>query len=392
MTVSTRMQNIRHGTAGFAIPIAIFVIVVLSLLALTGLYVAQSNAAANTAVRRSWKAFYAANAGATRSMAIWDRATFAALSPGDSAVTVWQTLPDGSQFRTTVLRVDDGVVGGTPLYRMRTIGRPGSGHTAQRILVTLVRLVRAEGLCCDGAVKVRGRLRLQGSASRVKVSGLDENPSGWGGMCPTSPGDLPGILLEDDDDLTVNGNPTLEGDPPVLEDGGIDDSDFTQFGDLSYDDLAALADKSFDGDQNFSSIQPAVSGGSCSTDVPTNWGDPLDSSAPCWNYLPIVHVGGDLHLSGGAYGQGILLVDGDLTVSGTLEYYGVVIVQGEADLRGTTDLHGALLVRNGLRAGSQSNIRGNSQIQYSSCAALRAASQAAAARPLAGRHWFEVLE
>ncbi len=353
---------------------------------------AQSNAAANTAVRRSWKAFYAANAGANRTIATWDRATYASLSPGDSAVSGWQTLPDGSQFRTSVLRVDDNAVGGTPLYRLRTVGRPGTGQTAQRVLVTLVRLLRAEGLCCDGAVKLRGRLRLQGSGSRTKISGVDTNPSGWGGVCPSSPGDLPGILVEDENDLTVSGKPKIDGDPPVLEDGTIADSDFTQFGDVSYEDLAALADKDFTGDQHFSSIQPEVSGGTCSTGVSTNWGDPLDASGPCFDYLPIVHVGGDLHLSGGAYGQGILLIDGDLIVTGDLEYYGVVIVQGEADLRGTTDLNGALLVRNGLSAGSQSNIRGNSQIQYSSCAALRAVSQAAAARPLDGRHWFEVIE
>ncbi len=392
MRIMKRMQDNQIGTAGFAIPIAIFVIVVLSLLALTGLYVAQNNAAANTAVRRSWKAFYAANAGATRTMATWDRATFASLSPGDSVVGSWQTLPDGSQFRSSVLRVDGGTVGGTPLYRMRTVGRPASGQTAQRVVVTLVRLLRAEGLCCDGAVKLRGRLRLQGTGSRTKISGVDTDPSGWGGKCPSSPGDLPGILLEDETDLTITGKPQIEGDPPVQEDGSIADSEFTQFGDLSYDDLAAMADKDFTGDQHLSSIQPEMSGGTCSTGVPTNWGDPLDPSGPCWDYLPIVHVGGDLHLSGGSYGQGILLIDGDLTVSGSLDYYGIVIVQGEADLRGTTNLNGALLVRNGLSAGSQSHIRGNSQIQYSSCAALRAASKAASARPLDGRHWFEVLE
>ncbi len=379
-------------SAGFAIPAAIFVIIVLSLLALTGLYVAQNNAVANTGIRFSWKAFYAANAGATRVLATWDRTAYEALAPGDSTTGPWQTLPDGSQYRTTVLRVDDGVAGNTPLYRLRTVGRPGPRQTAQRILMTLVRLVRAEGLCCDGAIKMQGRLRLQGTGSRVKVSGIDQTPNGWGATCPPASADLPGLLIHDNDDLTINGRPTLEGSPPVQEDAPIAAEDFVQFGNLSYSDLAAIADKQFDSDQNFSAIQPAVSDGACSTGVPTNWGDPLNPDGACWNYLPIVHVGGDMMLSGAGYGQGVLLVDGDLVVTGDFDFYGVVVVLGEADFRGNTNINGGLLVRNGLNANSRSNIRGNTQIQYSSCSALRAISQAAAARPLAGRHWFEVID
>jgi hypothetical protein len=377
---------------GFAIPAAVMVIVVVSLLALSGLYVAQSNATANAGLRRSWKAFYAADAGAARVTTDWHQSAFRTLDPGDSVISDWRALANGSEYRTSVLRVDQGLDGEPQLFRLRTVGRPGPGFTAQRAVVSMVSVVRANGLCCDAAMKVQGNLRIQGVGAEVKVSGQDSVPTGWTGQCSASLTDVPGVRMQDEDDLQINGQPVLEGTPPVLEDTTIVSDDFTQFGDVSYWDMARMADKKFVGDQVLPTIQPSISDGACSTQVRTNWGDPLDPDGPCWDYLPIIHIAGQAHFSGTGYGQGILLIDGDLVVSGTFDFYGVVIVLGEADFRGTTDLHGGLLVRNGVSAGDQSWLRGGTSLQFSSCAAGRALGHAIAARPLDGRHWFEVLE
>ncbi len=108
--------------------------------------------------------------------------------------------------------------------------------------------------------------------------------------------------------------------------------------------------------------------------------------------MPIIHVSGDLHISGNGYGQGILLVDGDLKFTGNFDFYGVAIVLGEADFRGRTTLNGGLAARNGVSAGDESALRGGTELQYSSCSASRAMGSAAVASPLAGRHWFEVVE
>jgi hypothetical protein len=219
------------------------------------------------------------------------------------------------------------------------------------------------------------------------------DPTGWTGHCSASTGDLPGVLTPEDDDITIHGNPTLEGNPaPVQEDGSIVDEDFTQFGNVSYWELAASADKIYVGDQHFTNLQPVVAGGQCVRTSPTNWGDPLNPAGACWRYLPIIHIAGDMFLSGNAYGQGVLLIDGDLINTGTFAFYGVVIVMGQADFRGTTEIHGGLLARNGVSGELTGNIRGTASIQYSSCAAARVLSQATVARPLAGHHWFEVLE
>ncbi|UCC71237.1 MAG: hypothetical protein JSV86_12685 [Gemmatimonadota bacterium] len=377
---------------GFAIPAAVFVIVVLTLLALSGLYIARSNATANVGVRLSLKALYAADAGATQVIGTWDRAQLLLLNPGDSVVTAWQTLPDGSQYRTSILRVDDDLSGSETLFRLRTVGRPGEGRTAQRVLVNMVRVVRADLMCCEAAIKLKGQLRVQGTGAGVKISGIDTPPTTWGPYCPADRTDIPGVSIQDSDALEILGTPILEGTPPVLEDTTIVSDDFVQFGELTYTDLARLAEKQIPGGQVLPDIAPIVAAGRCAEWEPTNWGDPGNPASPCWDYMPVIHVDGDLHISGNVYGQGILLVDGNLAVTGTFDFFGIVVVQGEADFRGTTSLNGSLLVRNGATSGEEASLRGGTTIQYSSCAAARALSMALVAQPLSGRNWFEVLE
>ncbi len=391
--ITDRSRPLDPFANGFAIPAAIFVIVVLSLLAIAGLYVAQSNATANTGIRQSRKALYAADAGATQEIGTWNRSTYRALDPGDSLVTDWRTLPGGSQYRTSVLRVDDGQITSPPIYRLRTVGRPGTDVTAQHALVTMVKVDVGDATCCDAALKTQGQLNVLGVGAGVKVSGLDTPPDAWAGRCPADRTDIPGVQMKDLDQLNISGSPVFEGVPPLDEDPTIDDSTFAVFGDLTYEDLTRIAEKRFDGDQLFDTLRSETTAeGECAESVPTNWGDPENPGGPCFEYLPIVHVAGDLKLTGDGIGQGILLVDGNLQVTGEFEYFGVVIVMGDADFRGTTNIHGGLLVRNGVSASELAYLRGGTEVQYSSCSTSRALLQAFVARPLAGRHWFEVLE
>ncbi len=390
--MGSRLRSLTLDRDGFAIPAAIFVIVVISLLAVSGLYVAQNNAAASVGIRRSWRAFYAANAGAAYFVATAHGPTYTKLEPGDSSVTNWRSLADGSQYRVSLLRVDGATRSDSSLFRLRTIGRPVANATAQRVIVTMVRGVVADELCCDGAMKVQGRLSMEGTGFRVKASGIDVAPVSWAGQCSGPQTDVPGVSILDTDDLKKKGKPTLEGDPPVQEDAEISDQDFTEFGGLNYADLAGMADKTFAGDQTFGVVRPVSSGGVCATDVPTNWGNPLTPGSPCWDYLPIIHVQGDARFSGDGVGQGILLVDGDLLVTGTFDFYGVIVVQGKADFRGTTYVSGGVIARNRAGGVDESHLRGTTTIQYSSCSASRALAQAIATRPLDGRHWFDVID
>jgi hypothetical protein len=244
----------------------------------------------------------------------------------------------------------------------------------------------------DSSIKTQGRLRILGTSEGVKISGMDSVPDIWPGVCPGIPEDMPGLRIKEDDELQITGHPIIEGDPPVLEDPSITIDDFTQFGGVSYAELALAADKQLPPSEVVTSIEPQLSGGACDESAPTNWGDPLNPDGPCFDYLPIIHVAGDLKLSGNGYGQGILLIDGNLEVTGTFDFYGVVVALGQADFKGTTTIQGGLLVRNGVSAGDEAYLRGGTTLQYSSCSASRAIAHAVVAHPLDGRHWFEVVE
>lgn len=386
-----------HGRSGFAIPVAVLVIVVVSMLALGGLYVTLSNLAADAGIHRSWKALYAADAGATYVVANWDRTAYGALGPGDSLDTGWRPLPGGASYRTILLRVDDGAAGSSATYRLRTIGRPAQVATAQRVILTMARATLPGAICCRAAVRLQGNLQLVGAgppgSGPPKVDGTDVPPAIWGAQCPAPGPDEAGVSIQDEDDVLYIGSGHAEGSPPIEEDTSINDATFSDLGDLTYAELAAMADKTFLGNQNFAgTIFPQTSGGECLTASPTNWGDPLNPASPCFPYLPIVYVAGNLTISGGGYGQGILLVDGDLSVSGTFEYYGVVVVRGKAIWGGSARLIGGTLVRNRLGGTQTSQVRESAQVEYSSCAVSRALAKLAVVEPLAGRHWFEVLQ
>src|SRR5437899_683334 len=90
-----------------------------------------------------------------------------------------------------------------------------------------------------------------------------------------------GIRADQGATVSTNGGGTVTGVPPVLIDPSVSDSTFSEFGDVTYTDLAARANWTLPG-QNFSStIAPVVTNGQCDKTIATNWGDPLDPTAPC---------------------------------------------------------------------------------------------------------------
>ena len=87
-----QLRRVSGAADGFALLAAILVIVVVSILSLTGLYIAQNDAAGNSVLRQSMKARYAADAGATQVLVNWDADLYGALDPGDSIDTGGPTI------------------------------------------------------------------------------------------------------------------------------------------------------------------------------------------------------------------------------------------------------------------------------------------------------------
>ncbi len=231
-----------------------------------------------------------------------------------------------------------------------------------------------------------------GNASSVSgtttINGVDQSPTGWASCGPTA-APLAGIRAATG--TSVSGGATVIGNPPVMVDTSVHPSTFDQFGSVSYAQLAAMATITLPG-QNFATgILPAVTAaGACDQTVLTNWGDPLNPTAPCGNYMPIIHITGSATING-QQGQGILLVDGSLSVYGGFQFYGITIVKGSLITAGggSNPAHfwGATLVQDSVSLGSTNSISGNANLLYSSCAVQKALGMTALATLMRSRSW-----
>lgn len=398
----TRPQPRRHD-GGFVLPVALLVLVLLSMISATGLYVARSDYRAAAVTRQAAIALATADAGAALTVATWGQVVPALPPPGTSLILDWQTLPDGSLYRSVVERAPIGAgESAAPRVLMHTTGRVAPPGDARRTVAILVEVTGGPGLCCTAAVKVGSRLRISGPKkdnNLPDVDGTDQTPPGWSGAQCTAPtSDLPGTVTSDASGIDERKNGDVAGSPPIVEDPTLTPADFTTFGGTTYADLAALADASFTTSQTLrNKVGPVVAGGTCDTTDPLNWGSPLTPNGPCGGYFPLVHVAGNLRLQGAGQGQGILLVDGDLQIDDDFEFYGVVIVLGVLKLNGPGQIFGALMVRGGPTGTGRSDLAGGGRVVYSSCAAQRAMESLPPSVTTTGgtsaqqSSWFEVI-
>ncbi len=372
---------LRHNSdrCGFVIPAAVVAMVVISLLALTGLYIAQNDARANIGISQSWKAFYAADAGTAEVFATWPDSIGRKLSPGDSLATGWRTLDDEAVYRTSVLRVDDGTT--PPLFRIRTVGRPGPGLTAQRVIVAMATAGVDDVSAAQGGGN-NDQAQLQ--FGPTTLSGRDTIPAGWEAACPSRLQDKPGVSWKSEDKVNIQPGVTVRGDPPVEIDPSIDNA--FEWGGYTFDELAAMADHTIG--TKAEDIQPRLTAdGDCKTSDWRNWGAPEDPSSPCFSYLPIIYAPNGLDISKGpSVGQGILLVEKNFTIKDDFTFYGLIIAKDKADvLEDNVTLYGGIMV------GQELTVKG-STIRYSQCPLVRTLEALGVVQRLAGRYWFQMSE
>jgi hypothetical protein len=383
---------------GFALPAAIFALVVVAVLITAGFFLAGQESRIGQATERTTQAFYLAEHGMNQVLDGW--------VPGAASLELWESagpatgcaLCQGTQgdgeWEVTITRT------GERLFFVQSRGSITVGGRlagATRTLGQLTRIITAE-IPADAALLTRGNVSIRG---RAEILGEDVNPPGWGGVCSAPGADKPGVVTDTGSTVTTEGaNATVSGDPPWTNED-LSDDDFLQFGDLSWDDLVALAEASHRfGGGNFNGIQPSTTGDPavCNTSDSNNWGSPLDPTGPCGLFFPIIHIDGDARVqSGGAVqGQGILLVEGDLDVRGAFEFFGLIMVKGQFESQGsgagdTQRIRGAVLAGNA--DVDQSVITGGATVQYSSCAVTRAMENAqglSTIRPLRDRGWVDL--
>jgi hypothetical protein len=351
-------------------------LILFAVMGLVGLSMARQELHTQTRTTSREVAFYAAETGLAKGLDNWTTPAGVVL-PGTTWLLDEGTLPGGSSYRVEATRLDVGAI--TALYAMRSEGVARDGQSQEiGLLVTTVPL---DGLF-QAALAVADSARLKGAADLV---GFDQVPASWQGpYCSATDQDMAGLIMADTTLFERKGAAKLKGSPPLLEDP--DTTGLFDFGDVSFDELAAAADIQLPPGANVDSLGPSYNGdGSCNTSDPRNWGDPENPNRPCSNWFPIIYAQGDLDLSGNMAGQGILLVEGDLRATGGTRFYGPVIVKGNLIAAGNFEFYG------GVRARKSDMSVGTSQVYYSNCVLQRAMSNTRVSkpRPISGRPWFQ---
>jgi Tfp pilus assembly protein PilX len=322
-----------------------------------------------------WKSAWANEAAGTL---VLDNAAF---DPGDGSVGQRSVVALGNG---NFLVISEGFAGST------------LGAQARKRLGGFVR-IRAPKFNLRGAITTKGSIKIAGS---TEIHGEDTAPSLWTD-CPPITDTLPGVAYNPDFPPQINcdNKGCVTGDPPSVPDSvAANSGTYNVFGDITYTDLVAKATKTIDGGKTFTNLAPEFTLDSltgvtlCDRKIESNWGDPTHTypDTECRSYYPIIHVKGDLTLTGGA-GQGILLVDGNLDASGGVNFYGPVIIKGALKITGNSAaprFMGGVMAEN---VDINNNMMaGNSVVSYSSCAIEKAVNGSATAAFDKTRGWMEM--
>ena len=372
---------------GFALPVAVFALVIVGVITTGAFFIARQEGRIGVASEYAGMAFFLTEQGLVDLMGGWNRELFAALpSWGDTTVT--ENYPGLGIVTTRVTRMTD------YLYFVDadgTVTRGGAMRSgASRRVGVTIRLVTAD-IAPAAALVTRGSTSLSGTA---EVHGEDEAPPGWGGFCTGSLENKPGILTDNASQVTTTGAAEITGVPAVQEDTYIDDETFTEFGDLTWEELTDMANIRLSGG-NLTTLAPdSTVTGACRTGqaFPSNWGNPENPGAACFGWYPVIHITGNANIQSGGVGQGVLLVDGNLDLRGNFVFYGIIIVQGSMGTEGSGNrVYGGVMASNA-NFESQAFV-GGSVVTNSTCAVSRAIinnSGLTRVRPLASRSWVDL--
>ncbi len=397
------MRHVLKNERGIALALAIVALVVVGALIAGALFAATQEQRVSENVRRAMAAFGVAEEGVYDIIRDWDKngATYAALYPfpAQQSSVVIDTTTSASKtgrYSGTLFKLNDQLylIDVTAQDNMSLAGRIRGGGASQR-LGLLVR-IKPLTLGTPAALTSGGANVLSGNA---KINGNDQIPTGWTGCGPTDSA-AAGVRTQMNNTVTINGRPEpgsspVLGSPPVLKDPTLADSSFSVFGDKTYAQLANQAAITMPAQDFSTTIAPSLSGGTCNTNVRTNWGSPSDPAGPCGQYFPIIHITGTSAAISGQEGQGVLLVDGSLSVQGGFQFFGVVIIKGKLRTSGGggTPAHfwGTMMVQDSVAlSDTTNNITGNANILYSKCAILKALDKTGVGTMLRSRGWIQL--
>jgi len=381
------MKRVMQDERGIALAVAIFALVIVGALVAGAFFAGTQEQRVAESSRRLQQSFGLAEVGVGQQVARWDPDVNNVLKifpPEERRVdTASQTGVYGGTIRKLNANLYLIDITAQDSISLKSGLRTASSGARQR--VGLLARIKPLNIDIQASLTTLGNVDLKGQTT---VNGFDQLPPGWLDCDPAGP-PAAGIRV-DEGTVNVQGAATVAGIPPVRNDTAVNPSTFTQYGDVSYADLAARATITLPGGTY--QTAPTLNGlGACDKTNLTNWGDGINHGAPCGSYFPVIHITGSVVLNG-VQGQGILLVDGDLAVQGSYEFFGITIVSGALKTSGggATDAHfwGSVMAQNvNLELQSAS---GKATLNYSKCAIIQALQMTGTVVPMVSRGWAQL--
>jgi hypothetical protein len=364
---------------GFVLPVIVFGLMLMGTMTVAALLTAGDEARSGRAMREATGAFYAAEAGLNWVYANWDtvKADVDTLSGGSSFDLGWRSLYNGDSYRAVIHRWDEGA---QPIYQLVVDGRSGGELGSQKRLSYSLTAAAGGGgeayklgECCDAAATIRGDVAA--THAGTTIDGHDEHPVGCGtgsimsgfcydwttaGVCSDSLYDKPAFIMQDTSLFLTDGDAALDGNPVLMQDNTIGDQTFHQFGDLTWDEIKAMADHVLGAPGAETeltgeiypryTVDPMTGELLCDKSHPHNWGSP-DPNDPCFDYFPIIVARGNFAMEA-SYGQAVVILDYDhATMTGSefeLEddaiFNGLILGKGCVEIQYEAQFHGALFV------------------------------------------------
>jgi hypothetical protein len=375
------MNAMMRSRAGLALPMVLGAIVLVGTLIAGVMYLATQDYRVGANTLNETRAEATAEMGLNRLTQTWDLSKNTSMVTGDTLRKIY-TDPNGASANVFVTRV------GGPFFWAVSEGQTRGNalqYGSRRRFGSLLRL-NTPNVNYLGAVTAAGNVKVSGS---VNVNGNDVSPAGWLGCGAL--GNMPGSVTSPTATVQVNGAVIVTGTPPTMTSAAAADTNtYFNYGGSTYTSLAQAANITLPGG-NYSGMAPLVAGGACQTANTMNWGDPVRHApaAACESYFPIIHVTGDLKVTGGS-GQGVLLVDGDFTKAGNFSFDGLVIARGTIKSTGSSNTITGAEMAAAIDEGDAITLAGNTTIQYSSCAVMTALSATSYPLPVRRRAWVNL--
>ena len=325
---------------GFAIPIAVLVIMVLTIMVAGGFSLVSAERRSVADQKSQISAFRIAEQGLE--IFLVRRDSLMAGTPGYTKVpglkpdTVQINVPGGyAQVTLTRLRPVKGSQAGLYVVRSRgveTVGAYAGSPQGVRTVAQYALFEPASMQVLAGWTALSGLQKNGGSGTLGGIDLCGDSAAVAGVVVPVNPG--------------YTGKTVAVGDPPV--DSVAPDS-------VAIDWNAIV---------NLNSITPTITipGGSWPT-----------ASFADTSFYPIIRVNGDFTMP--SSGQGMLIVTGHLTISGSTTWKGVLLVGGDITSNGNNGIQGATVSGLNVKLGTyvpSSTANGTKQYNYNSCEVAKA--------------------